>query len=360
MNSARWYAIQSTDDREAPESVEVSIYDEIGFGGVTAKQFAADIKKLKGQHIDLRINSVGGSVTEGAAIYNALKRHKGGLTVHVDGLAASMASVIAMAGEETRMAENALIMIHNPWSMTMGDADDLRKEADVLDKLKSTLVNAYVRKSGQPRASIEKMMDDETWLDAGEALRLGFVDEIDEPHAAAASITPEAARARFANFQNSMNEPAPAATVEEVISVTDAPVTEGAVDTSEEDNMNAELQAKVDALQAELSAKVEAESLAAQVAEDTAKEIETLKGEVERLSAEVANKDNEINVLRSEQKSAGEQAAAIVASVGIDPVVAAPVEAELTPAQIFAAMEGPEATAFYRANKAAILKTFYS
>jgi hypothetical protein len=184
--------------------------------------------------------------------------------------------------------------------------------------------------------------------------------DADEPLAAAASITPEQARARFANFQNSMNEPAPAATVEEVTSVTDAPVTDGAVDTSEEDNMNAVLQAKVDALQVELSAKVEAESLAAQVAEDTAKEIETLKAEVERLSAEVANKDNEINVLRSEQKSAGEQAAAIVASVGIDPVAAAPVEPELSAAKVFAAMEGPEATAFYRANKAAILKTFYS
>jgi len=360
MNSARWYAIQPTDDREAPESVEVSIYDEIGFGGVTAKQFAADIKKLKGQHIDLRINSVGGSVTEGAAIYNALKRHKGGLTVHVDGLAASMASVIAMAGEETRMAENALIMIHNPWSMTMGDAADLRKEADVLDKLKATLVNAYVRKSGQPRASIEKMMDEETWLDAGEALRLGFVDEIDEPLAAAASITPEAARARFATFQNSMQAPAPQAPAEEVISVTDAPVTEGAVDISEEDNMNAELQAKVDALQSELNAKVEAEALAAQAAEDTAKELEALKGEVERLTAEVASKDDEIHALKADAQSAGAQAAAIVASVGIDPVVAAPAEAELTAAQKFAAMEGSDAVAFYRANKAAILKTFYS
>jgi ATP-dependent Clp endopeptidase proteolytic subunit ClpP len=346
MNPRSWYAIQSTDDRDTDESVEVSIYDEIGFGGVTAKQFSADLKKLKGQHIDLRINSVGGSVIEGAAIFNALKRHKGGLTVHIDGLAASMASVIAMAGEETRIAENALLMIHNPWSMTMGDAADLRKEADVLDKLKATLVNAYVRKTGQPRAAIEQMMDDEKWMDAQEALELGFVDEIDAPIAAAASVTPEQARARFAQFQNTMaSKPAPEPA---------APV-----DTVAEDNMNSELQAKVDALQADLDAKNAAEAVQAQAAEDLAKELETLKAEVERLAAESASKDEEIATLRAEQKSAGEQAAAIVASVGID-TAATPVVPELTAAQKFAALEGPEATQFFRANKAEILKTFYS
>ena len=346
MNPRSWYAIQSTDDRDTDESVEVSIYDGIGFGGVTAKQFSADLKKLKGQHIDLRINSVGGSVIEGAAIFNALKRHKGGLTVHIDGLAASMASVIAMAGEETRIAENALLMIHNPWSMTMGDAADLRKEADVLDKLKATLVNAYVRKTGQPRAAIEQMMDDEKWMDAQEALELGFVDEIDAPIAAAASVTPEQARARFAQFQNTMaSKPAPEPA---------APV-----DTAAEDNMNSELQAKVDALQADLDAKNAAEAVQAQAAEDLAKELETLKAEVERLAAESASKDEEIATLRAEQKSAGEQAAAIVASVGID-TAATPVVPELTAAQKFAALEGPEATQFFRANKAEILKTFYS
>ena len=346
MNPRSWYAISPTDDRDTDESVEVSIYDEIGFGGVTAKQFAADLKKLKGQHIDLRVNSVGGSVIEGAAIYNALKRHKGGLTVHIDGLAASMASVIAMAGEETRIAENALLMIHNPWSMTMGDADDLRKEAAVLDKLKATLVNAYVRKTGQPRAAIEQMMDDETWMDATEALEHGFVDEIDAPIPAAASVTPEQARARFAQFQNTMaSKPAPEPA---------APV-----DTVAENNMNSELQAKVDALQADLDAKNAADTVRAQADEVTAKELETLKAEVERLSAESASKDEEIATLRAEQKSAGEQAAAIVASVGID-TAATPVVPELTAAQKFAALDGPEATQFFRANKAEILKTFYS
>ena len=367
MTANRWYAIQSSADSEA--EVEISIYDEIGFGGVTAKDFMAEVKKFKGQHIHLRINSVGGSVIEGAAIYNALRRHKGGLTVHVDGLAASMASVIAMAGEEVYIADNAMLMIHNPWSMTMGDADDLRKEADVLDKLKNTLVNAYARKTGMEASTIASMMDEETWLDATEAVAMGFADEIEDGIEAAASVTPASARARFDNFSNSMSrktaknikaeEAAPAEVVAEP--VVEQPVTDAAVDTSSEDNMNAELQAKVDALQADLAAKAEADTVRAQADEVTAKEIETLKAEVERLTAESAGKDDEIAALAAASKSAGEQAAAIVASVGLEPTaVAVAPEQELTAAQKFAALEGPEATQFFRANKSAILKTFYS
>ena len=365
MSANRWYAISTPANSEAEDGIEVSIYDEIGFGGVTAKDFVADIRKLKGQHLHLRINSVGGSVIEGAAIYNALRRHKGGLTVHVDGLAASMASVIAMSGDEVLMAGNSMLMIHNPWSMAMGDADDLRKEADVLDKLKATLVNAYVRKTGRERGEIESMMDEETWLDATQAVAMNFADGIEDDIEAAASITPEAARARFDKFSNSMarksanlpkaEEAAPVEVIAEP--VVEQPVTDGAVDISSEDNMNAELQAKVDALQAELNAKVEAEAVVAQASEDIAKELETLKTEVERLTAESASKDEEITALLAASKSAGEQAAAIVASVGIDPVAVVAPEPELTAAQKFARLDGAEATEFYRAHKREIFST---
>ena len=361
--SAHWYAIQQTADGEA----EVSIYDEIGFGGVTAKSFLAELKKLSGQRVHLRINSVGGSVVEGAAIYNALRRHKGGLVVHIDALAASMASVIAMAGDETFIADNALVMIHNPWGMTMGDADELRKEADILDKLKATLVNAYVRKTGMEAEQVAQMMDDETWLDATEAVALGFADYIEDGMEAAASITPEAARARFDTFQNSMarkstktikaEEAAPAEVVAEPI--VEAPVADEAVDTSSEDNMNAELQAKVDALQADLAAKVEAEVAQAQASEDIAKEIETLKAEVERLTAESASKDEEITALLAASKSAGEQAAAIVASVGLEPVAVVSAEPELTAAQIFNNLSGAEAVEYYRTHKREIMASVY-
>lgn len=246
----------------------------------------------------------------------------------------------------------------------MGDADDLRKEADVLDKLKATLVNAYVRKTGRERGEIEAMMDEETWLDATEAVAMNFADSIEEDIEAAASVTPESARARFDKFASSMRktaktikaeEAAPAEVVAEP--VVEAPVTDAAVDISEE-NMTADIQAKVDALQADLDAKNAAEAAQAQAAEDIAKEIEALKIEVARLSSEVATRDEEITALRADQKSAGEQAAAIVASVGIDPVAVVSAEPELTAAQKFAALEGAEATEFYRAHKREIFSTY--
>jgi hypothetical protein len=214
---------------------------------------------------------------------------------------------------------------------------------------------------------VAQMMDDETWLDATEAVALGFADAIEDGIEAAASITPEAARARFDTFQNSMarkttktikaEEAAPAEVVAEPI--VEAPVADEAVDTSSEDNMNAELQAKVDALQADLAAKVEAEAAQAQASEDIAKELETLKAEVERLTAESASKDEEITALLAASKSAGEQAAAIVASVGLEPVAVMQAEPELTPAQIFNSLSGAEAVEYYRNHKREIMASIY-
>jgi ATP-dependent protease ClpP protease subunit len=197
-----WYAISETNDNEA----EVSIYDEIGGWGIGAKDFLGELSKLKGKHIHLRINSPGGSVVEGTAIFNALRRHEGGVTVHIDALAASMASVIAMAGMPVYIADNALLMIHNPWTITAGDSDDLRKEADLLDKLKANIRNAYQRKTGIESDQLQQMMDAETWLDSVDAVALGFADAIEEGVAAAASVKPADLRARFDNFVKSMDE----------------------------------------------------------------------------------------------------------------------------------------------------------
>jgi len=200
----KFYALEQTGNNETT----VTLYDEIGAFGAGSKEFLADLGKLSGQHIHLRINSPGGSVVEGTAIYNALRRHEGGLTVHIDAMAASMASVIAMAGSPVFMADNALLMIHNPWTVSMGESKDLRKEADLLDKLKVNLRNAYVRKTGMDAEEIAKMMDEETWLDAVEAVALGFADAIEEGVAAAATATPEMLRARFDKFakaSSSMN-----------------------------------------------------------------------------------------------------------------------------------------------------------
>jgi ATP-dependent Clp protease protease subunit len=202
-STPKFYALEKTADNETT----VTLYDEIGAFGAGSKEFLADLGKLSGQHIHLRINSPGGSVIEGTAIYNALRRHEGGLTVHIDAMAASMASVIAMAGQPVYMADNALLMIHNPWTVSMGESKDLRKEADLLDKLKVNLRNAYVRKTGINAEEIGAMMDAETWLDAVEAVALGFADAIEEGVAAAATATPAQLRARFDKFAAGMTQP---------------------------------------------------------------------------------------------------------------------------------------------------------
>jgi ATP-dependent protease ClpP protease subunit len=195
-----WYAISETEN----DTAEISIYDEIGGWGISAKEFLGELSKLKGKHLHLRINSPGGSVVEGTAIFNALRRHQGGVTVHIDALAASMASVIAMAGMPVYMADNALLMVHNPWTITAGDSEDLRKEADLLDKLKASIRNAYQRKTGLPEDQLQGMMDAETWLDSVDAVALGFVDAIEEGVAAAATVKPAELRARFDKFKGGM------------------------------------------------------------------------------------------------------------------------------------------------------------
>jgi len=223
----KFYALEKSNDGTAT----IHLYDEVGAFGAGSKEFLADLGKLDGQHIHLRINSPGGSVVEGTAIYNALRRHKGGLTVHIDALAASMASVIAMAGAPVYIADNALLMIHNPWTVSMGDSDQLRREADLLDKLKDSLRNAYVRKTGMEADRIAQMMDEETWLDAVEAVALGFADAIEEGVAAAATATPAQLRARFDTFAKAKSMQSQAETqpvAEPEVEILDSVVSENA------------------------------------------------------------------------------------------------------------------------------------
>lgn len=164
--------------------VEVLIYDDIGdgwMGGISAKDFAGELKEFgEPEKINVRINSAGGSVFDGVAIYNTLLKHQAKIIVDVDGLAASIASIIMMAGDEINMADNALIMIHDPWTVAAGNADDLRDQADVLEKIGDTLVGTYVSRTGQETDKIKTMMADETWMSATEAKELGFVDNITE------------------------------------------------------------------------------------------------------------------------------------------------------------------------------------
>jgi ATP-dependent protease ClpP protease subunit len=179
-----WYSICALN-----EGAELSIYDEIGAFGVSAKAFLADLGKLPdAAPLTLRLNSPGGSVFDAVAIYNALQRHVGPVTVTIDGIAASAASYIAMAGDEIIMPENAFLMIHDPSGMVMGTAADMRAMAEALEKIGGSLLRGYAAKSGKPEDEIAVLMAKETWLDAAEALDMGFADTMSEPVRIAASF----------------------------------------------------------------------------------------------------------------------------------------------------------------------------
>lgn len=171
-------------------SVELDVLDVIGgmWDGITAKHVAGLLREHAGKPVKVRINSPGGSAAEGAAIYNLLAGHDAPVSVEVIGVAASAASLLAMAGKPVRMAENALMMIHDPWDMAIGSADDLRHTADVLDKDAQALAKTYARKTGKPVEDIRKMMLAETWLDADEAVAMGFADEVVGVSSAAAYL----------------------------------------------------------------------------------------------------------------------------------------------------------------------------
>ncbi|MBI0838398.1 Clp protease ClpP [Escherichia coli] len=175
LKNNSWFRMKAGNKSDA----DIYIYDEIGFWGVTAKQFVSDLNALGNiTHINLHINSPGGDVFEGIAIFNALKNHGASITVYVDGVAASMASVIAMVGDPVIMPENAFMMIHKPWGVSGGDADDMRDYADLLDKVESVLLPAYAQKTGKTTDEIAAMLADETWMSGAECLAHGFADQV--------------------------------------------------------------------------------------------------------------------------------------------------------------------------------------
>src|SRR5581483_6424383 len=160
------------------EPAEILLYDEIGYWGVTAKDFMQGLAAAGDGPLTLRINSPGGDVFDGLAIYNALRARKAPVTCVVDGLAASAASFIAMAGASTVMAEQSMLMIHNAWGICMGDRNDMLDMAAVMDKIDSQLGDIYAGKCGKPAADLRTMMDDETWFTSNEAKDAGLCDSI--------------------------------------------------------------------------------------------------------------------------------------------------------------------------------------
>jgi ATP-dependent Clp endopeptidase proteolytic subunit ClpP len=179
-----WYSIQAA--KREGEPAEVAIYDEIGLWGVTAKDFITAIRDLG--DINLTIHSPGGDVMDGLAIYNALRKHEGTVVTKVDTLAASMASVIALAGNYREISDNGFVMVHNPWSIALGDSKDFKKRGEDLQKIEDRLVAIYVDRTGKTDEEVRSMMDEETWMTGDEAFDNGFADKVVTATKAAASL----------------------------------------------------------------------------------------------------------------------------------------------------------------------------
>jgi len=172
---------------------ELMLYGDISSSSwygdeVTPKDFKKDLDALGSiKNLNIYINSGGGDVFAGQAIYSMLKRHEASKTVYIDGLAASIASVIAMAGDKIIMPKNAMLMIHNAWTIMAGNANNFRKMADDMDKIDESIQAVYVDKTGISQEEIAELMDKETWLTADDALSRGFADEIEQEKKLAAS-----------------------------------------------------------------------------------------------------------------------------------------------------------------------------
>lgn len=169
-----WYRVQNV----SADTVEVAIYDEIGYWGVTASDFVAELQGIDTKNITLRVNSPGGDVFDGLAILNSLRNHPATVNVMVDGLAASAASFIAMAGDSVTMAPNSMMMIHEASGLCMGNAVDMRELADLLDKTSANIADIYARRSGRPADEHRAAMRTETWYSDQEAVDAGLADSV--------------------------------------------------------------------------------------------------------------------------------------------------------------------------------------
>lgn len=169
--------------KSGAKAAELFIYDDIGPGffteGLTAKHVQEQLKEIGAvDELNVHINSPGGDVWDGTAIYNLLRSNGARITVDIDGMAASIASIIAMAGDEIRIAGNAMMMIHDPMTGLFGNAEQLRAAIARLEQAKENLVNTYSSRRSLDRAEVSQLMRAETWMNAKDAVELGFADKI--------------------------------------------------------------------------------------------------------------------------------------------------------------------------------------
>lgn len=167
--------VNATDD-----AADVYIYGDIGgwWDGIQPDEIAKEIAELDVATLNVHVNSPGGVVFDGIAIYNAFAAHSANVVMHVEGIAASIASVIVMAGDEIRIGESANMMIHKPWSFMIGDADDMRAEAEILDSLEQSIVDIYVARTENDEEQIKNWLKAETWFRGQQAVDNSFADEV--------------------------------------------------------------------------------------------------------------------------------------------------------------------------------------
>ena len=158
--------------------VEIDLYDEIGGWGVTADAFRRELRSVSAKNITLRVNSPGGDVFDGIAMHNDLAEHPARVRVEVSGLAASAASLIAMAGDEIAVASNAFMMVHNAWGVAIGNRHEFAEMIELLEQVDGALAQTYAARTEMDIGAVEALMDAETWLNADDAVDSGFADEV--------------------------------------------------------------------------------------------------------------------------------------------------------------------------------------
>lgn len=308
-----WYKITN----KASDIADVYLFNDIGTFGITAQSFIDEIKEYENKELNIHINSLGGEVFEGMAIYSIIQRRKAKTTVYIEGIAASIASVIALAGDEIIMSENSLLMIHNAWGGTQGDAKDMRKQADVLDKITNEIAEVYVKKTRMPYSQIEEMMNEETWLTAEEAVALGFVDSISEPIKVAAKYDVS----RFKNITNKK--------VERILSLTE----------KKKIKMTEELKTWFNSKVDEIIAKVKDSDNSVETAENVEVEVkladnEEIMNKISEFESTISNLNNSVADLEGEKETLTEEVSRLTALLNKAEAVGTEVKTEGDPTVI--------------------------
>lgn len=211
LESKNWYEIKN----QTGDLAEIRIYDEIGWFGITAENFVRDLDDITAPEIIVAINCPGGDVFDGIAIYNALRSHPAKVTTRVDSLAASIASIIAQAGDQRIMLSSSQMMIHDAWGLTIGNARDMREMADLLDRQSDILAGIYAGRGTGDVAHYRDLMEKDSWFTDEETVAEGLADEVIDPSDATSGTTivtpesedPEMEAAQTKRFSNAVEVP---------------------------------------------------------------------------------------------------------------------------------------------------------